>query len=197
MYWHYLVISLFRPFMDESSLSAPRRFYHTRGASLSRESVDQLRILLRTFSVRRGFMGCASGIMHILAYAAYLALEELETSKHRPILSSIEEQTELQAKASLEECIFALDMVAHDSYTAQGLLKVVQIRVQRMGLKLRVASEAALAAVADKAWVEEAFRYMRCHSPAVLDGNDVMRVDDVIRQDHDHAFPPHGGVGVQ
>jgi hypothetical protein len=196
MHWHFLIICLFIPFLDEPNLPIHRKFYAPRARAVTDASMIALRGLMRAFAARPGFVGCASYMMHILAIIANSALDELETSKQRPILTKAEELSEVEAKAALEDCVLAVEKMGQDLYMAQGLLKVLQIRVQRLGITVKPATQTALNLVSDRAWVETAYREMRCQYPVGITGVDGARVDDVIRRDYEMAYGPRGGQGV-
>lgn len=185
MHWHSLVITLFKPFMNESSLEMHRKFYHPRAKAVSDASRAQLRGLVRSFAHRRGFNGCGSYVMHTLTVVANNALTEIEVSKFRPVLNNAEELSEQEAKASVEECILSLEKMGQDFYAAQALLKVMQRRIRGMGLKLKPAAETALSLVADRMWIEDAYHNMRSQYPAEPGGKEVMRVDDVVRLEYE------------
>jgi len=148
-------------------------------------SRSQLRALVRTFAHRRGFNGCASYMMHMLTVVSNNALTEIEASKIRPVLNSSEELSELEAQSTLEDSIMALEKMGLDFFAAQACLKVVQLRVRGLGLKLKPAAEAALNLVTNRDWIEEAHHNMRSQYPAEPDGKEVLRVDDVIRLEYE------------
>lgn len=196
MHWHFLTICLFKPFLDEPNLPIHRKFYAPRARAVTNASMSGLRGLMRAFAARRGFVGCASYMMYILAVIANSALDELEVSKLRPILTSSEELSEIESKAALEDCVLAVEKMGQDFYMAQGLLKVLQVRVQRLGMTVKPATQTALNLVSDRAWVETAYREMRCQYPVSISGVDGVRVDDVIRRDYEMAYSARGGQGV-
>jgi len=123
--------------------------------------------------------------MHMLTIVTNNALTEIEASKFRPVLNNAEELIEQEAKASVEDCIMALEKMGLDFYAAQALLKVIQRRVRGMGLKLKPAAETALSLVADWRWVEDAYHNMRSQYPTEPGGKEVLRVDDVVRLEYE------------
>jgi len=188
MHWHSLVITLFKPFENETNLELHRKFYHPRAKAVSDASKVQLRGLVRSFAHRRGFNGCGSYMMHMLTVVANNALTEIEASKIRPVLSNAEELSEQEAKASVEDCIIALEKMGQDFYAAQALLKVLQRRIRGMGLRLKPVADAALSLVEHRTWVEDAYHNMRSQYPAEPGGKEVMRVDDVVRLEYEQQF---------
>ena len=185
MHWHALVITLFKPFMAELSLELNRKFYHPRAKAVSDASRAQLRGLVRTFAHRRGFNGCGSSMQHMLTIVSNNALTEIDASKIRPVLNNAEELSEQEAKSTVEDCVLALEKMGTDFYSAQALLKVIQLRVRNMRLKLKPAAASALSLVAGRGWVEDAYHNMRSQYPAEPGGKEVMRVDDVIRLEYE------------
>jgi hypothetical protein len=196
MHWHFLVTCLFKPFLDEPNLPIHRKFYAPRARAVADTSMTGLRSLIRSFAARRGFVGCASSTMYILAVIANCALDDLEISQSRPILTNLEEMSEIDSKVALEDCVLAVEKMGQDFYMAQGLLKVLQIRVQRLGMTVKPATQTALNLVSERGWVETAYREMRCQYPVGISGVDGVRVDDVIRRDYEMAYGVRGGQGV-
>ena len=178
MQFHYVILSLFKPFRNAEQLGPGQRFYSDRAGDILSNCIKEMRQLIHLFAYAQGFRVCTNYMIHMLVVASYLALDEIGPR----ILNDL---NSTEAYASLVECIIGLGQLATKYLIAQGALKAIQIRSRDLNIDLCHRAKEAMKIVEIPGWLHNISKRIRSQYPAdqssSLDDPDSGRLDRLIQ----------------